>query len=83
MTLSSRIDAAREDLIALTQDLIRVPTLNPPGQDYRAVCELVERRLRDKGFETQMIRAEGTPGDSDTYPRWNVVARREGVSCPR
>lgn len=78
MTLSSRIDAAREDLIALTQDLIRVPTLNPPGQDYRAVCELVERRLRDKGFETQMIRAEGTPGDSDTYPRWNVVARREG-----
>lgn len=79
MTLSSRIDAAREDLIALTQDLIRVPTLNPPGQDYRAVCELVERRLRDKGFETQMIRAEGTPGDSDKYPRWNVVARREGT----
>ena len=26
------------------------------------------------------MRAEGTPGDSDRYPRWNVVARREGGS---
>ena len=24
------------------------------------------------------MRAEGTPGDSDRYPRWNVIARREG-----
>ena len=25
------------------------------------------------------VRAEGTPGDSDRYPRWNLVARREGA----
>ena len=25
-----------------------------------------------------MVRAHGTPGDSERYPRWNVVARREG-----
>ncbi len=25
------------------------------------------------------MRAEGTPGDSDPHPRWNVVARREGT----
>ena len=25
------------------------------------------------------MRAKGTPGDSDKYPRWNVVARKEGA----
>ncbi|NUH67015.1 acetylornithine deacetylase/succinyl-diaminopimelate desuccinylase family protein [Sulfitobacter sp. S0837] len=76
---SSAIDAKRDDLIALTQDLIRIPTLNPPGQDYLAICEYLDRRLSTHGFETQLIRAHGTPGDSEKYPRWNIIARREGV----
>lgn len=68
----------RDDLIALTQDLIRIPTLNPPGENYRDICEYLDRRLRASGFETQLIRAHGTPGDCDAFPRWNIVARREG-----
>ncbi|NEK21476.1 acetylornithine deacetylase/succinyl-diaminopimelate desuccinylase family protein [Sulfitobacter sp. JBTF-M27] len=77
--LSSAIDAKRDDLIALTQDLIRIPTLNPPGRDYRLICEYLDKRLADHGFQTELIRAHGTPGDSDKYPRWNMVARREGT----
>tara|TARA_R110002049_G_scaffold117332_2_gene270480 strand:+ start:56500 stop:57873 length:1374 start_codon:yes stop_codon:yes gene_type:complete len=77
--LSSAIAAKRDDLIALTQDIIRIPTLNPPGQDYRAICEYLDRRLAAHGFETQLIRAYGTPGDSEKYPRWNIVARRDGA----
>ena len=77
-TLSTAIIAKRDDLIALTQDLIRIPTLNPPGQDYRLLCEYLDTRLRQHGFETQLIRAFGTPGDSEKYPRWNIIARREG-----
>ncbi|MFT7059560.1 MAG: succinyl-diaminopimelate desuccinylase [Pseudorhodobacter sp.] len=76
--LTAALDARREDLIALTQDLIRIPTLNPPGENYREICDFLDRRLRASGFATQMIRAYGTPGDCDKYPRWNVVARREG-----
>ncbi|MGC1494860.1 MAG: acetylornithine deacetylase/succinyl-diaminopimelate desuccinylase family protein [Sulfitobacter sp.] len=76
--LSNAIAAKRDDLIALTQDLIRIPTLNPPGQDYRLICEYLEKRLSAHGFETKLIRAFGTPGDSDKYPRWNIVARRAG-----
>lgn len=78
MTLSERIEAKRDDLIALTQGLIRIPTLNPPGRNYHDICAFIEHRLQAHGFATQMIRAHGTPGDSDAYPRWNVVARREG-----
>ncbi|RYE78818.1 MAG: acetylornithine deacetylase/succinyl-diaminopimelate desuccinylase family protein, partial [Hyphomicrobiales bacterium] len=77
--LSAEIDARRDDLIALTQDLIRIPTVNPPGEAYLEICEYVQRRLAARGFSTQMVRAEGTPGDSDKYPRWNVVARKEGA----
>ena len=71
--------AAREsDLVALTQDLIRIPTLNPPGQRYRDICEMLATRLEAKGFAVELIRAHGAPADSDTYPRWNMVARRDG-----
>ncbi|MEM8630261.1 MAG: acetylornithine deacetylase/succinyl-diaminopimelate desuccinylase family protein [Pseudomonadota bacterium] len=68
----------REDLVTLTQDLVRIPTLNPPGAEYRTICEYLNARLGAVGFETDLIRAEGTPGDSDRYPRWNIVARRQG-----
>ncbi len=77
-TLSDRIDAKRDDLIALTQDLVRIPTLNPPGENYREICGYLAERLGERGFEIQMIRGEGTPGDSKKYPRWNVVARKDG-----
>ena len=72
------IEARRDDLVELTRDLIKIPTLNPPGEAYLEICEYLAGRLRGRGFEIQMIRAHGTPGDSDRYPRWNVVARREG-----
>ncbi|MEM9577899.1 MAG: acetylornithine deacetylase/succinyl-diaminopimelate desuccinylase family protein [Pseudomonadota bacterium] len=76
--LSETIAARRDDLVALTQALIRIPTLNPPGAEYRTICDFLADRLRPRGFSIEFIRAEGTPGDSDPYPRWNVIARREG-----
>ncbi len=76
--LREAIDAKRDDLIALTQDLLRIPTINPPGDCYLEICEYLANRLKTHGFEIEMIRANGAVGDSDRYPRWNVIARREG-----
>jgi succinyl-diaminopimelate desuccinylase len=67
-----------DDLVQLTADLIRFPTVNPPGEAYTPCAEYVAARLARSGFETKLIRGEGTPGDSDRHPRVNVVARREG-----
>ena len=78
--LMVRIDGKRDDLIQLTQDLIRIPTLNPPGENYGAICDFLKKRLQNSGFETQLIRAFDTPGDSERYPRWNIIARRDGTS---
>ncbi len=77
--LGAQIADRRDDLIALTQDLIRIPTLNPPGRYYREICEYLDRRLQAGGFATELLRAEGTPGDCAEFPRWNIVARREGA----
>ncbi|MDT8857293.1 acetylornithine deacetylase/succinyl-diaminopimelate desuccinylase family protein [Paracoccaceae bacterium Fryx2] len=74
------IDRRREDLIALTQALIRIPTLNPPGLHYREICDLLAERLAASGFTVRLIRATGAPGDSDAHPRWNLIARREGAA---
>lgn len=71
----NEIDQAKDDLIELTQSLIRIPTLNPPGEHYRDICEFLHQRLSKSGFDTEFIRATGTPGDSDRYPRWNIIAR--------
>jgi succinyl-diaminopimelate desuccinylase len=78
--LMVRIGGKRDDLIQLTQDLIRIPTLNPPGENYQAICDFLDKRLRGAGFQTQLIRAFGTPGDSEKYPRWNIIARRDGTN---
>lgn len=77
--LRDEVEARRDDLVGLTQALIRIPTLNPPGDCYREVCEFLARRLEGSGFACALVRAEGAPGDSDRYPRWNLVARREGA----
>jgi succinyl-diaminopimelate desuccinylase len=77
--LSHAVEARRDDLVSLTQDLIKIPTLNPPGDCYLEICEYLQKRLLKSGFQVELIRAFETPGDSDKYPRWNLVARREGT----
>ena len=72
------IDDRRDELVALTADLIRFPTVNPPGEAYTPCAEFIANRLRKRRFETQLIRGQDTPGDSDRYPRTNVVARFDG-----
>ena len=78
--LLQRIEAKREEVTALTQALVRIPTVNPPGQAYEACARLVGERLAARGFTVEYVRAHGAPGDSDRHPRLNVVARWRGQS---
>ncbi|KAA0675938.1 acetylornithine deacetylase/succinyl-diaminopimelate desuccinylase family protein [Roseomonas genomospecies 6] len=77
-SLFRRIAERRDDVTALTRDLIRIPTVNPPGDVYTDCAEFLGRRLAACGFQVEYVRAEGAPGDSDRYPRTNVIARIEG-----
>jgi succinyl-diaminopimelate desuccinylase len=76
--LFARIDSRRDEIVALTQALVRIPTINPPGDAYTPCAELIGRRLAARGFAVEYRRGEGTYGDSARYPRTNVIARVDG-----
>ncbi len=75
--LLQRIQSKRAELVALTQDLVRIPTTNPPGDHYGACARFLGERLARRGFAVEYVRAAGAPGDSDAHPRINVIARFE------
>jgi len=78
--LFKAIDERRDDLIELTRALIRFPTVNPPGEAYRPCAEFIGDRLRARGFTVDYVHAAGTPGDTERYPRINVIARRASAA---
>jgi succinyl-diaminopimelate desuccinylase len=76
--LVRRIEAKRDELTALTVDLVRIPTINPPGDAYTPCAEFVGARLQARGYAVEYVRAEGVRGDSARYPRTNVIGRLAG-----
>ena len=58
-----RIESRAEEMVELTRDLIRFPTINPPGEAYEPCARFIGERLQARGFEVEYVRATGTPGD--------------------
>ena len=77
--LDAELASRRDELAELTAALIRFPTVNPPGDGYREICDFLGDRLRRRDFAVEIVRAIGALGDSDAHPRWNLVARRNGA----
>jgi succinyl-diaminopimelate desuccinylase len=76
--LLRRIEDQRDALVDLTRELVAFPTVNPPGDAYKACARHLGNRLSHAGFGVAYVRAEGAIGDSDRYPRINLIARYEG-----
>ena len=53
--LYTEIDQRSEDLVETTRALIQIPTLNPPGDHYRDICEYLEARLARSGFTFRKV----------------------------
>ncbi len=73
------IDRAVDEIVSFTRDLVRVPTINPPGEAYEPCARLIGDRLRGFDFEVEYLTAEGRPEHSSRYPRTNVVGGRRGA----
>jgi acetylornithine deacetylase/succinyl-diaminopimelate desuccinylase-like protein len=56
--LLADVDEARDEIVALTQDLVRLETVNtgvmPTGNETVA-CELLSRKLRGEGIEVEVV----------------------------
>lgn len=74
----SAVDAAADEIVAFTSDLIRLPTVNPPGEAYEDCARLIGGRLARGGFEVEYIAAQGRPEHTSAHPRINVVGLQRG-----
>ena len=73
--LFSQVDAARDDILALEQALVRIPSVNTgfmPTGDETPVCEYVRDWLAEDGISSEILEAAPNRG--------NIIARLEGRS---
>jgi succinyl-diaminopimelate desuccinylase len=78
----TEIDRAIDEIVQFTTDLVRIPTVNPPGEAYEDCARFIGDRLATHGFDVEYISAEGLLEHSAAYPRVNVVGARKGGSGP-
>lgn len=75
----ARVDELVPEMIDAVQALLRIPTVNPPGDAYADCAEHLRRAYQAMGYQAALIAAEGHPDHSLARPRVNVMARREGA----
>ena len=49
----ARIERETDELVELAAGLMRIPTVNPPGELYRECAEWIGARLEEYGFEDE------------------------------
>jgi succinyl-diaminopimelate desuccinylase len=74
------IDNATDEMVEFTAAMIRVPTINPPGEAYQDCARLIGDRLTQCEFAVDYLPAEGSAEHTPAYPRMNVVGLRRGRS---
>jgi succinyl-diaminopimelate desuccinylase len=78
--LRAAMARGRGEMVALASELIRIPTVNPPGEHYLACAELLARFTQEAGLKTRLVRipdrevARALPG-SAAHPRAIVLGR--------
>lgn len=75
-----RAEALRGHLVDYLKDLIRIPTVNPPGSHYQELCDYAMARLRQMDCEVELVHVP-PQYEPDLYPfgkghpRMSVVGR--------
>src|SRR5262245_16318319 len=73
------VDEIQDELVDFLRAMVRIPTINPPGENYADCASLIGERLREFGYQVSYIEAEGRPECTPAHPRVNVIGRMEGV----
>ena len=72
------IDEAAAEIVDFTAALVRIPTVNPPGEAYEDCARFIGARLDRCGFDVSYITADVLPEHTARYPRTNIVGTRRG-----
>ena len=76
--VSERIDAIADEIVDFAAALIRIPTVNPPGEEYETCARFIGERLKAFDFDVAYVAADGRPEHTRAHPRVNVIGRRAG-----
>ncbi len=75
------VEQKRERIITLLRDLIKIPTVVPPGNNYGDLVDFVEPLFKKLGFSTERVIVPDEHIKAIPYPlegpRINLVATRE------
>src|SRR5690606_595439 len=73
------VDELADEVVDFTAELIRIPTVNPPGEFYEDCARAIGARLEQFGFTVEYHAAEGRPEHTRAHPRVNVVGTLPGA----
>jgi succinyl-diaminopimelate desuccinylase len=73
-----QVDRAADEIVQFTRDLVRIPTINPPGDEYAACARLLGDVLARQQFDVEYVVADSSEVHSARYPRVNVIGTRRG-----
>jgi len=74
----TEIDRARDEIVDFASRLVRIATVNPPGDDYEICAGAIGDELRAHGAEVQVLPATGRAEHTPEHPRINVIGRHAG-----
>ena len=74
----ARVDELADEMVEWLRGLVRIPTVNPPGENYKDCAHFVAGKLREFGYEVSFIEAAGRPECSPEHPRVNVIGHLNG-----
>ncbi len=73
-----RVESMTQEMVEFLRELTRIPTVNPPGENYVQCAQAIGRRLSDFDYDVQYLEAEGRPEHTPAHPRVNVIGRLRG-----
>jgi succinyl-diaminopimelate desuccinylase len=76
------VERAADEIVQFTADLVRIPTVNPPGEEYEPCARFLGEFLDRRGFTVEYIAADGRPEHTARHPRVNVIGSRRGGEGP-
>ncbi len=78
----ARVEELGDEMVEFLRELVRIPTINPPGANYADCAAFIGVKLKEFGYEVRYVEAEGLPECARQFPRTNVIGRMDG-SRPR
>jgi succinyl-diaminopimelate desuccinylase len=74
----SVVETSADEMADFASALVRIPTVNPPGDAYEDCARFIGARLAACGFGIDLLPADGCPEHTSQHPRVNVVGLRRG-----